>query len=67
MVGISVGSATAFISLLAMIFWICKRKANMARANKEKDREEAISREMEKKERERQGIDLGWIKLEDDP
>ncbi|KAF5877631.1 putative aspartic-type endopeptidase protein [Botrytis fragariae] len=67
MVGISVGSATAFIFLLAVIFWICRRKANIARANKEKEKEEAISREMEKKERERQGIDLGWIKLEDDP
>ncbi|TGO35688.1 hypothetical protein BHYA_0149g00010 [Botrytis hyacinthi] len=67
MIGISVGSATAFIFLLAVIFWICKRKANIARANKEKEKEEAISREMEKKERERQGIDLGWIKLEDDP
>ncbi|TGO63379.1 hypothetical protein BCON_0013g00250 [Botryotinia convoluta] len=67
MIGISVGSATAFIFLLAVIFWICKRKANIARANKEKEKEEAISREMEKKERERQGIDLGWVKLEDDP
>ncbi|TEY35205.1 hypothetical protein BOTCAL_0597g00060 [Botryotinia calthae] len=45
---------------------ICKRKANMVRANKEEEKEEAILREMEKK-RERQGIDLGWIKLEDDP
>lgn len=51
MAGISVGSATIFIFLLSAIFWICKHKANIARAKKELEREEAIEREMEKKER----------------
>ncbi|ESZ94159.1 hypothetical protein SBOR_5437 [Sclerotinia borealis F-4128] len=66
-VGISIAGATLLIFLLVAISWICKRKANIARAEQELEKEKAVEKEIAMKEKERQGTDLGWIKLEDDP